>query len=117
LRKKDDSLWQLNAPDYGSGRPPSGFPSLEFKRLGSPKDVVAFGAGRGGIGVALTRGGEVWTWGRVFGERSLQDRLARFYEETMAGFGVKVGWRQPTAITRQQPWQLRNVGPETESAR
>jgi len=112
LRKQDGSLWELNAPDYGSGKPAAGFPSLEFKRIGLQKDVVAFASGRGAIGVVLTRDGEVWTWGRVFGEVPLQDRLWRFYGESMAGFGVKVAWRQPTPVTRQQPWQLRNVGPD-----
>ena len=110
LRKRDGSLWELNAPDYGSGKPAAGFPSLAVKRLNLRKDVVAFGAGRGAIRVVLTRAGEVWTWGRVFGEPALQDRLWRFYGETMAGLGVKVAWRQPTPVTRPQPWQLRNVG-------
>jgi len=116
LRKKDGSLWELNAPDYGSGKPPAGFPSLAVKRLNLQKDIVAFGAGRGAIGVVLTRDGEVWTWGRVFGERPVQDRLWQFYDETKVRFGVKASWHSPTPITRQEPWQLRNVGPDNESA-
>lgn len=103
MRKKDGSLWELNVPPT--------FPDLEIKRLDLQKDVVAFAGGRGAIGVVLTRDGEVWTWGRVFGEPALQDRLWRFYGETMAGFGVKVAWRQPTPATRPQPRQLRNVDP------
>ena len=46
LRKKDGSLWQLNAPDYGSGRPAAGFPLLAGKRLDLQEDVVAFGSGK-----------------------------------------------------------------------
>jgi hypothetical protein len=110
LRRKDGSLWELRAPDYGSGIPHTGFPALEFKRLGLQKDIVAFGAGRGGIGVVLTRDGEVWTWGMAFGERPFQDRLWKFYDEAAARFRVKAPWRTPTPITRREPWPLRNVG-------
>jgi len=79
--------------------------------------VVAFGAGRGGIGVVLTRDGEVWTWGMVFGERPFQDRLWRFYDEMAARFRVKAPWRTPTPIARREPWQLRNVDAGDSSAK
>jgi len=117
LRKTDGSLWELNAPDYGSGRPAAGFPALKVKRLDLQKDALAFGAGRGAIGIVMTRDGEVWTWGRVFGEPALQDRLWRFYGERVAEFGVKVSWRQPTPVTRPQPWQLRNVGSDDSATK
>jgi hypothetical protein len=59
LRKIDGSLWCFRPPDFGK--------LAQLKRITLQKDIVAFGAGSG-LGAALTRDGEVWTWGKVIGE-------------------------------------------------
>jgi RNA polymerase sigma factor (sigma-70 family) len=59
LMKKNGSLWSMRPPD--SGKP------AQLKQINLQKGVVAIGGG-GGLGAALTRDGEVWTWGNVIGE-------------------------------------------------
>ena len=59
LMKKNGSLWSMRPPD--SGQP------AQLKRINLQKDIVAIGGGSG-LGVSLTRDGEVWTWGKVIGE-------------------------------------------------
>lgn len=63
LMKTDGSLWSMDASDHAlvNKREP-----VRLKRVPLKKDFVAFGVvGRGGV--ALTRDGEVWTWGTVLG--------------------------------------------------
>lgn len=91
LMKKDGSLWSMDASDYALLNKPVHEP-LQFKRIDLRKDVVAFSAaGSGKMGVALTREGEVWTWG------------------TVLGVPVKEGAERPR---RDTPWQLPNLDPE-----
>ena len=67
LMKKDGSLWTMDAYDYRILNKTNHEP-VQFKRIDLRKDFVAFGAAaRGKMGVALTREGEVWTWGTVLG--------------------------------------------------
>ena len=63
LMKKDGSLWSLNQGTNYSGM-------AQLKRINLRKDIVAIGEGGidGGLGAALTRDGEVWTWGDAMGE-------------------------------------------------
>ncbi len=48
-------------------RPPDSGKPAQLKRINLQKDVIAIGGG-GGLGAALTRDGEIWTWGKVIGE-------------------------------------------------
>ena len=111
LKRKDGTLWELRAPEYGSGPPPANVAPVNLKRVDLQKRSVAFAAGRGDIRVVLTPDGEVWTWGRAFGEYPFSDKAKRLFAETAAKLGVKVGWQQSSAIHRTEPWQLRNVDP------
>jgi len=71
---------------------------VDFNKIELKKDIVAFDvAGRGVTGVALTRHGEVWTWGKVLGEP--------------AAPGDSEG------VRRETPWQLPNVDPNVPSVR
>lgn len=91
LMKKNGSLWSMDASDYAFLNKTNHEP-VQFKRIDLQKDFVAFGAaGRGKMGVALTRDGEVWTWG------------------TVLGVPVKEGAERPR---RDTPWQLPNLDPD-----
>jgi hypothetical protein len=97
LTKKDGSLWALDASDYAFSDKPS-YKPIEFKRINLAKDIVAFGTtSRSGMGVALTRGGEVWTWGRVLGEYMPSSGKAKQDE--------------PEPVIRKEPWLLPNIDP------
>ena len=97
LMKKDGSLWALDASDYLFVDKASYKPK-EFKRIPIQKDIVAFGTtSRHGTGAALTRDGEVWTWGQVLGE----------YKPVP---GNKKD-TEPEPILRDTPWLLPNIDP------
>src|SRR5437867_10665381 len=87
---------------------------LQVTRVAVGKNLMAFGAGQGhdAFGVALTREGEVWTWGKVLGEHTpghpnLQS-LARL-----------IGWKthrfESKPVTRDKPWLLPNLDPSDSS--
>ena len=64
------------------------------------------------IGVALTRDGEVWTWGLVLGDpRGLGGQLAYGVIRLANHFGYK--GRPPDAgpVIRPTPWQLPHAEP------
>lgn len=100
LTKKDGSLWALDASDHSKGlKKPK---PAEFRKINLRKDIVAFGTtGRDGMGVALTRDGEVWTWGAVLGEYKPVRPNAKdiVYEP----------------VLRQEPWLLPNIPPSQPS--
>lgn len=103
LQKKDGSIWAMNASDHAKvGQ--QNYRSVRFHRVPISDEVVAFGAaGRGLTGVAVTRKGEVWTWGRVLGDS------AWAYPRVQAA-ATAIGWKTSLfagkPITRQQPWLL-----------
>jgi alpha-tubulin suppressor-like RCC1 family protein len=73
LKKTDGSLWALDASEHRRIKPDSQYQPVKLHKLDLHKDIVAFTAGGDDIGVILTRDGEVWTWGRVWGELSSKD--------------------------------------------
>ena len=93
--KKDGSLWALDASADHNPRGGVLTPA-KLKRIDLKKDFVAFATGRDNIGVALTRNGEVWTWGQVIGARAATDFIGREREPVI--------W--------EQPWQLSNIVPK-----
>ncbi len=106
LKKKDGSLWVLDATDYAFVNKTNNNP-VELRPINLKKDVVAIGAaGRGVMGVALTRDGEVWTWGKALGEHT----TAHTNLQTLAKI---IGWKtdrfQSKPVIRNKPWQLPNV--------
>lgn len=89
LTKKDGSLWSMSSPTYGKPG--------ELKRIDLQKDVVAIGGGPN-LGVALTRDGEVWTWGKTIGEDVAKS----------AGSGKDIHEIPAKFHVFEKPWQLSN---------
>lgn len=103
LKKKDGSLWSLDASDYASANKASYTP-VELNPIDLKKDVAAFGnAGRGTMGVVLTRDGEVWTWGKVLGEYAPAQTNLQAIAKSL---GLKTGRPERQPIIRDKPWQL-----------
>ena len=98
LRKKDGSLWALDASEHRRVKPDSEYKPIPLRKINLQKDIVAFTAGGDNIGVVLTRDGEVWTWGRVDGEHSPKDY-----------FGPKGKQLFPKFRIIDAPWQLLNI--------
>jgi alpha-tubulin suppressor-like RCC1 family protein len=94
LMKKDRSVWIMDASDYATIKPEHEPP--QFKRLDLRKDFVAFGAAGRGLGIALTRDGEVWTWGTVLGLPTPENAKR---------------------AKRDKPWLLPNIDPDAPRAR
>jgi RNA polymerase sigma factor (sigma-70 family) len=99
LIKKDGSVWAMDASDHSTL-------GYRLKWIDLQKDIVAFGGGRG-IGAAVTRDGEVWTWGKVIGE----------YVATVRGSGKNVELVPPKYTVLDKPWQLSNVDPADTSTK
>jgi alpha-tubulin suppressor-like RCC1 family protein len=121
LTKKDGSLWLMDASDFDLNRPRSPHEEVRFRRFELKKDVVAYAAGaahaaapgvHGPIGVALTRDGEVWTWGLVLGDpRGLRSQLEYGAAKLAYRFGYKGGLPDARPVIRQTPWQLPHLEP------
>jgi alpha-tubulin suppressor-like RCC1 family protein len=121
LTKKDGSLWLMDASDFDVNLRHGPPRAVRFGRVDLRKDVVAYTAGvahisaPGGhlpIGVALTRDGEVWTWGMMLGDpRGLRGRLELSAFRLANRLGYK--GRSPNAkpVIRQTPWQLQHEEP------
>ena len=98
LRKKDGSLWALDASEHSRVKPDSEYKPIPLRKINLQKDVVAFTAGGSNIGVILTRDGEVWTWGRVVGLLTPKDYLGPNGKPAM-----------PKSKNIDKPWQLLNI--------
>jgi hypothetical protein len=121
LTKKDGSLWLMDASDGLPNGPRSPYKPVQFRRVEIQKDVVAYTAGsahakapgvHAAIGVALTRDGEVWTWGLVLGDpRSLRGRLQAQAIRLAQHLGYKGGPPDAAPVIRQTPWLLPHLDP------
>jgi RNA polymerase sigma factor (sigma-70 family) len=98
LMKKDGSLWALDASDHRHIKPDAEYAPVSLRKIDLNKDIVSFGAGGDSIGVALTRDGEVWTWGEVAGEHSSKDF-----------FRPNGDWLNPKSRMIGKPWQIANI--------
>jgi RNA polymerase sigma factor (sigma-70 family) len=98
LRKKDGSLWALDASEHRQVKPDSQYQPVKLRKLDLPADIVAFTAGGDNIGLLLTRDGQVWTWGTVIGEHSPKDY-----------WGPKRQSIDPELRVVEHPWQLSNI--------
>jgi RNA polymerase sigma factor (sigma-70 family) len=98
LKKKDGSLWALDASEHRHVKPASEYKPMPLRKINLQKDIAAFTAGGDNMGVVLTRDGEVWTWGRVDGEHSPKDY-----------FGPKGKQLFPKFKNIDTPWQLSNI--------
>jgi hypothetical protein len=97
-------------------RPP--YKPVRFQRIDLRRDSVAYAGGathgaapgaHGPIGVALTRDGQVWTWGMVLGDPpTLASRWQDLGLALARALHFKARPTAPPPVFRQQPWQLRN---------
>ena len=125
LTKKDGSLWLMDASEFDANGPPRLSKTVPFRRIELQQDVVAYAVGsahaaapgvHAPIGVALTRDGEVWTWGLMLGDPlRLGARLQHRAIKLANLFGYK--GRPPDAppIIRPTPWRLPHVEPGAPS--
>jgi len=95
LKKKDGSFWALDGSELRTVKPASEYKPIKFKKLDLPNDIVAIAAGGDNIGVVLTRSGEVWTWGNVFGSHPPN-----------AFWGPNHNYTPPKYKVIDKPWQL-----------
>ena len=110
LTKRDGSLWALDdvLDQRGKrlGNPAWKMQPVIPRRIGLPKDIVAFAGGRHKLGVALTRDGEVWTWGWALAQRSPLDAMLQNLSGFLARAGIKT--RSPEPVLLSKPWRLPN---------
>lgn len=121
LIKKDGSLWLMDASGSLRYGPKSPYKPVRFRRVDLRKDVVAYVAGAahvsagGGylpIGVALTRDGEVWTWGLMLGEPPTFASILQNGAVPLANqLGFKVQPVDPGPVIRRTPWRLPHEEP------
>jgi len=123
LTKKDGSLWLMDASDGEPHGPQPPYKPVQFRRVEIKKDVVAYAAGaaredaagiHAPIGVALTRDGEVWTWGlKLDDPRRLRGRLELNAFKLASRFGYQGQPPDVRPVIRERPWQLPHLEPIT----
>jgi len=114
--KKDGSLWAMDSADPDDV-PASSYKPPQFKRIALRQDFVAVGAQKGRddpFGAALTRDGEVWTWGKALGQSTPTNRVLQAISRTISRSGFKFAW-DPKPIS--QPWQLQNLDHDDAAAK
>src|SRR5436853_6675668 len=90
--------------------------AVRFAPINLHKDIVTLAGGGGGghgmasymhdgvcTGVAMTREGEVWTWGRELGHAN---PVLQALAEVARWFRYDAHWGEAQAIDREKPWQL-----------
>jgi alpha-tubulin suppressor-like RCC1 family protein len=102
LKKKDGSLWAMDASEYRMIKPATQYQPVKLWKIKLKKDVdvAAYAAGIDSHGVVLTRDGEVWTWGPVMGEHGAKD------------YGPHGGMKYSNSKKIRffdEPWQVSNV--------
>ena len=95
LKKKDGSLWALDASDHRMVKPDSEYKPVKLREIDLHKDIAAYAAGGDNMGAVLTRDGEVWTWGNVLGEHTPKDF-----------FGPNHSMLHPKYKVIDRPWRL-----------
>lgn len=112
LMKKDGALWALDDfLDQRSkrlGNPAWKMQPVQPRRIGIPGEVVAFAGGRHRLGVAVTRNGEVWTWGWAMGHRSPGQAFVEGLSRALNSAGIRNRWAQGQwdPVMRDKPWRL-----------
>ncbi len=117
LQKKDGSIWALDASEHRRSKPSDAYSPVKLQQIDLHKDVVALGGGGDNIGVALTRDGEVWTWGAALGEYTSGSKLLQSAASVVrwAHPGLQLDWGAPEPMFKRVPWRLPNVNPENRS--
>jgi hypothetical protein len=123
LTKKDGSFRLMDASEFDANGPNRPIKTVRFRQLEMPKETVAFTAGaahgagagvHGPIAVAVTPGGEVWTWGLVLGDPLSLGGSLQYHAVKLANrLGYKGGAPDAKPVIRQTPWRLPHVDPDT----
>jgi alpha-tubulin suppressor-like RCC1 family protein len=69
-------------------------------------EVVAFGTGRHGLGVALTADGQVWTWGEALGRETPPIQPLQLLSKGLNRIGIGVHWGGPHSVILKKPTPL-----------
>ena len=115
LMKQDGSLWALDdfLDQRGKrlGNPAWKMQPVLPRRIALQKDIIAFAGGRHRLGVALTRDGEVWTWGWALGQHTRTTTMERAFARILNRVGFRNRWAQaqPDPVIHAEPWQLPNI--------
>ena len=121
VMKRDGSLWALDdvLDQRGKrlGNPAWKMQPVPLRRIGIQKDIVAFSGGRHRLGVAVTRDGEVWTWGWALGQQSPAAAVVQALSQFLNRAGVRNKWGQgrPDPVIHPEPWQLSNLPPPSSA--
>lgn len=97
LRKRDGSLWTLDASEHRTIKPGRQYKPIVPRKIDFNKDIAAYAAGGDSIGIVLTPDGEVWTWGKVIGQYSPAD----YWKDGKQAF--------PESKIIDKPWQVSNI--------
>ena len=117
LMKQDGSLWALDdVLDQRGQRLHNAawqMQPVRLRRINVPKDIVAFAGGRQRLGVALTRDGEVWTWGWALGQRTPTTSVVFTLSRILNRLGVVNRWSlgRPDPVIHPEPWLLTHEPP------
>jgi hypothetical protein len=104
LRKRNGTFWIMDKPGGKGG-------SATLRQISLPPSIIAWGAGGGAI-VGVSRDGEVWTCGTIFGQLGTKYRLSQLVEWGCSRMGLNVDLQAAhPGKAREQPWQLRIVAP------
>lgn len=74
-----------------------------LRRIELQKDIVAFGTGRHGLGVALTADGQVWTWGEALGRQTRPIPPLQLLSRGLNRIGIGVRWGEPHPVVFKRP--------------
>jgi hypothetical protein len=77
-----------------------------LRRIELPRDIVAFGTGRHGLGVALTADGQVWTWGEALGRETLPIVPLQLLTKGLNRIGIGVNWGDPHPVVFNRPTRI-----------
>ncbi len=99
LRKKDGSLWALDASEHRTIKSPNAYKLIVPRKINFNKDIATYAAGGDNIGIILTPDGEVWTWGNVLGEHPPSDYFGPIPHEV----------KFPKIRVVEKPWQVSNI--------
>lgn len=119
LLKKNGSLWAMDASEHRRTKPSNRYGLIKFQEINLHKDIIALGAGGDSTGVALTRDGEVWTWGVAPGEYTSGNKLLQGAAAAIRRVrpDLAYDWGAPAPVFRNEPWRLPNIDPNDPSAR
>jgi len=97
LRKKDGSLWALDASEHRTVKLASEYKPIALRKIDFHKDIAVYAAGGDNIGIVLTPDGEVWTWGNVLGDHPPSDYFSKGKQLI------------PKHKVIEKPWQVSNI--------